>query len=85
MSSSLQSAAAYRRHQLPAGQSEFPLHVAVCAWCRPVEEGEGLGALSHGICPRHFRSLEWQMRGIVLKRRVRSRRRVPEAEALLPL
>ncbi len=38
-------------------QIEFPLKVPVCAWCRPRELGGGLGAISHGICPRHFRQL----------------------------
>ncbi len=38
-------------------QIELPLKVAVCAWCRPRELGGGLGAISHGICPRHFRQL----------------------------
>lgn len=40
-----------------AQQIEFPLAVAVCAWCRPHEPGASLGALSHGICPRHLRKL----------------------------
>jgi len=40
------------------GQTEFPLRVAVCAWCKPRELGAGLGALSHGICPRHFREMK---------------------------
>ena len=66
-------------------QIEFPLAVAVCAWCQPVERGSGLGTLSHGICPRHFRKLERELKGIVHK--VRSRRRVGAraGEALLPL
>ena len=38
-------------------QIEFPLAVAVCAWCRPRELGGGLGTQSHGICPRHLRKL----------------------------
>jgi hypothetical protein len=59
--------------------------VAVCAWCEPQERGESLGALSHGICPRHFRKLERQVKGIVLKRRPRSRRLDPETEAQLSL
>ena len=40
-----------------ARQIELPLKVPVCAWCQPHELGEGLGAISHGICPRHFRQL----------------------------
>jgi hypothetical protein len=42
-------------------QVEFPLAVAVCAWCEPHELGAGLGALSHGICPRHLRELMQQL------------------------
>ena len=41
-----------------ARQIEFPLAVAVCAWCRPRELGSGLGAVSHGICPTHLRKLK---------------------------
>ena len=41
-----------------ASQTEFPLRVAVCAWCRPKERGDGVGAISHGICPRHLRKLK---------------------------
>ena len=41
-----------------AGQVEFPLRVAVCAWCKPRDRGATLGALSHGICPRHFREMK---------------------------
>jgi len=49
-------------------QSEFPLRVAVCAWCRPrnrsVDLGTSLDAISHGICPRHMKKfrLELQMK-----------------------
>jgi hypothetical protein len=41
-----------------ANQTELPLRVAVCAWCKPRELGTTLGALSHGICPRHFREMK---------------------------
>lgn len=41
-----------------AHQSVLPLRVAVCAWCKPRELGAGLGALSHGICPRHLREMK---------------------------
>ena len=41
-----------------AQQSVLPLRVAVCAWCKPRELGAGLGALSHGICPRHLREMK---------------------------
>ena len=48
-------------------QTEFPLTVAVCAWCKPQSRGES-GTQSHGICLKHLRKLKLQARGIVLKR-----------------
>ena len=43
-------------------QSEFPLRVPVCAWCKPKNRGADLGrssgSISHGICPRHLRKLK---------------------------
>jgi hypothetical protein len=44
-----------------ADQPEFPLRVAVCAWCEPVVLGATVGALSHGICPRHFREMKLKL------------------------
>jgi hypothetical protein len=74
-----------------ARQIELPLAVAVCAWCEPRELGGGVGAMSHGICPRHLRKMKLEVQrtnGAVPKR---SSRRGPieirpEAEAMfLPL
>lgn len=46
-------------------QCEFQLRVPVCAWCQPksrgVELGAGLGAISHGICPRHLKKLRLEL------------------------
>ena len=45
-------------------QNEFPLRVAVCAWCKPKNRSADLGALgsiSHGICPRHFKKFMLEM------------------------
>ena len=46
-------------------QHELPLRVPVCAWCKPkkggVELGASLGAISHGICPRHLKQLQLEM------------------------
>jgi hypothetical protein len=56
---------------MKARQIEFPLAVAVCAWCRPRELGAGLRALSHGICPRHLRKMKLElqrMNGAIPKR-----------------
>jgi len=43
-------------------QIEFPMRVAICAWCKPksrvLDLGTGLGSISHGICPRHLRKLK---------------------------
>lgn len=43
--------------EVVAAQIEFPMSVAVCAWCKPVKPGTGLEVLTHGICPRHFRKM----------------------------
>ncbi len=56
-------------------QIEFPLAVAVCAWCRPRELGAGLGALSHGICPRHLRKMKLELQRPPAAPRKRSSRR----------
>ena len=46
-------------------QSEFPLWVAVCAWCKPKNPGgflrNSLGSTSHGICPRHLKKLRQEL------------------------
>lgn len=46
-------------------QSEFPLRVAICAWCKPgnggAELGGSLGAISHGICPRHLKQMQREL------------------------
>jgi hypothetical protein len=46
-------------------QSELPLRVAVCAWCKPknrsVDLGKSLGSISHGICPRHLKKLRLEL------------------------
>ena len=48
-----------------AVQSEFPLRVAVCAWCKPkkrsADPGKSLGSISHGICPRHFKKMKQEL------------------------
>lgn len=58
---------------MTAHQIEFPLAVAVCAWCKPKERGTGVGALSHGICLRHLRKLKLEAQGVVGKRLTRGR------------
>jgi hypothetical protein len=40
-----------------AAQIEFPMSVAICAWCQPAKPGERIGAHTHGICLRHFRMM----------------------------
>jgi hypothetical protein len=54
-----------KRHSMIGHQIEFPLHVAICAWCRPHELGEGLGAISHGICLGHLRGFVLQLKGFL--------------------
>jgi hypothetical protein len=66
-------------------QIEFPLSVAVCAWCNPDERGAGLGDVSHGICLRHLRKLKLEMQGLISVRRPRRRRKQLAPNELLPL
>jgi hypothetical protein len=72
-----------------ASQTEFPLAVAVCAWCKPKERGPITGSVSHGICLRHLKKLKLEARGLLLKRpRSAGRRALPhpaQAADLLPL
>jgi hypothetical protein len=57
---------------MEAGQLDLSLSVAVCAWCKPrVPMGE-IGALSHGICPRHLRKVKLELQGVVSRRRRRA-------------
>ena len=44
--------------EFTAQQTEFPLAVAVCAWCKPKSGTSALAVLSHGICPRHLRNMQ---------------------------
>ena len=48
---------------MTANQIEFPLAVAVCAWCKPRSRGASSVFESHGICPRHLRSLKSEIMG----------------------
>jgi hypothetical protein len=70
-------------------QIEFPLPVAVCAWCKPKEQGTGAGVSSHGICLRHLKKLKLEARGVVVRRLTRSRsaalREAEGANGALPL
>jgi hypothetical protein len=59
---------------MTASQIDFPLSVAVCAWCRPQDLTAGLGILSHGICLKHLRKLKLQARGLSPKRATRAPR-----------
>lgn len=57
-----------------AAQIEFPLAVAVCAWCKPQDPEVRPGTLSHGICLKHLRKLKLQARGLSPKRAPRRSR-----------
>jgi hypothetical protein len=63
-----------------ASQTEFGLSVAVCAWCKPHEYGQGIGAVSHGICLRHLRNLKLEVQGLLpqLRRGPPLRRRLSD-------
>ncbi|HLP76625.1 MAG TPA: hypothetical protein VK327_06850 [Candidatus Paceibacterota bacterium] len=63
-----------------AAQLDFPLSVAVCAWCEPHPPAGGIGALSHGICPRHLKLVKLEYQGLLPKRRRRSRSRDDSAQ-----
>jgi hypothetical protein len=65
-----------------ANQLDLSLPVAVCAWCKPEERGDGVGHLSHGICPGHLRKIKLELQGVSFKRRRRNR--LASTEALLP-
>ena len=71
------------------GQLNLSLSVVVCAWCEPRVPGSEVGALSHGICPRHLRKLKLELQGVHPQRRrrtaARSARDKATREALLPL
>jgi hypothetical protein len=73
---------------MEAGQLDLSLRVAICAWCEPQPPDGEIGALSHGICPRHFRKLVLESQGLLPKRRrrtVRSSRDDSSQRTLLPL
>jgi hypothetical protein len=56
------------RGQSAADQTELPLRIPVCAWCKPRELGAAIGALSHGICPRHFREMKSKLQSSLSNR-----------------
>ena len=69
-----------------ANQIEFPMPVAVCAWCKPKERGQGFGLLTHGICLRHLRQMKLEAQGLIAKRTIRAAQvAAREARSLLPL
>jgi hypothetical protein len=67
------------------GQLDLSLRVAICAWCKPRPFDGKIGALSHGICPRHLRKFKLEAEGILPKRRRRGAAADSTREALLPL
>jgi hypothetical protein len=42
-------------------QTELPLSVAICAWCKPGFTSKGV--ISHGICPRHLKLMRTGLSG----------------------
>jgi hypothetical protein len=69
-----------------ASQTEFPMPVALCAWCRPGDRRQSFGLLSHGICPRHLRLMKLEAKGMTLKRsRSIKASRADRQAMLLPL
>ncbi len=49
-------------------QSEFPLRIPVCAWCKPRESDTEILSISHGICPRHFQQIKSESQKMNRKR-----------------
>ena len=45
-------------------QIEFSMAVPVCAWCEPRKPGVTRVAVTHGICPRHFKQLKLETQKI---------------------
>jgi hypothetical protein len=68
-----------------AAQTEFPLTVSVCAWCKPYDRGPGFETVSHGICPRHLRKLKLESKGIATQAPRRRYRKNRHPESWLPL
>jgi hypothetical protein len=69
---------------MTALQTEFPMSVAVCAWCKPQKRGSVLGVISHGICLRHLKRLKLTASGKLPERRGRTvRSESPRLDAFL--
>ena len=60
---------------------EMSLSVAVCAWCKPKERGNGIGSVSHGICMKHLRKFRIEMQKMGAKKNPLSPRRKPKLKA----
>jgi len=58
-------------HRERVEQLDFPISVAVCAWCEPCPPAGEIGAISHGICLRHLRFLKASSQGHIAPRRRR--------------
>ena len=69
---------------MTGNQLDLSLPVAICAWCKPLERGGGVGQLSHGICPGHLRKIKLEIQGVVFKRQRRVRSQ-SSGEGWLPL
>lgn len=69
---------------METGQLDLSFRIPICAWCEPHPPSGEIGAISHGICPRHFRKVVLGAQGKLPKRRRRSRAEA-NREALLPL
>jgi hypothetical protein len=42
-------------------QTEFPLAVTVCAWCKPKDADARPDGVSHGMCPRHLKKFKQRL------------------------
>lgn len=69
-------------------QFQFPMPVAVCAWCEPQARSNSSLVLSHGICLRHLKKVKLEQRLEAFRKQKRSGRKpaYPAAQPLtLPL
>lgn len=66
---------------MTGSQIEFPLRVAVCAWCKSQTSDGGPAVIADGICLRHFKKLKLGMLEKLPKRAAHSvRGKTPNLE-----
>ena len=64
----MENSAANRTNGPEPLQTEFPMSVPVCAWCKPRSDAVSMTVLSHGICPRHLKKMRSKLQNKSAKR-----------------